>query len=144
MAQETFAEFLRDDIAPILREMGFRGSGRRYTLPHSDRYAVVAFQTQRTKLADRVKFTVNVSVVGKRQWEAARASDPSLPEIPSAVLRYGPESGVWHRRLGSLVDGHERWWTLHESGTKRALVAHDVLATISGVIVPALVERLAD
>lgn len=136
--------FLRDDIAPVLREMGFKGSGRRYTLPHSDRYAVVAFQTQRTKLTDRVKFTVNVTVVPKADWEAARAADPSLPEVPSAVVSHGPGSGVWHRRVGALVDGHERWWTMHESGSKRELVAREVLSSISGVVIPAMVERLHD
>ncbi len=142
-ATDTFAQFLRDDIAPALRVLGFRGSGRRYYLPDSDHYVVVTFQTARTRMPDRIKFTVLTGIVDKERWDAARAADPSLPQVPSAIANYGLDLGVWRRPVGSLVDGHDRWWMLDSAGTRRDLLATEVVGAIGKVVVPAVRARLA-
>ncbi len=141
-ASQTFTSFLRDDIAPGLRQMGFRGSGKRFYLPDSDHYAVVSFHTAKTSFADRVKFTLNVSIVDKASWQRARIECPELPQQPSAVATYGLDDGVWWQPVGTIVGGHERWWFLDAAGTKRDFLAREVLGAVEAAVLPVLRERL--
>lgn len=142
-AAQTFTGFLREDIAPRLRELGFKGSGRRFSLPDDDHYAVVSFNTRRTGFDDRVQFTLSVSIVEKARWERARQASPSLPTRPSAVATYGLDDDVWWRPVGTIVGGHERWWTLDAAGTRRGFLAREVLGAIQDAVLPTLRRRLA-
>lgn len=141
-ASQTFTDFMRDDIAPGLRELGFKGSGKRFYLPDTDHYAVVSFHTNKTVFPDRVKFTLNVSIVDKASWERARAVSPALPQQPSAVASYGLDDGVWWQPVGMFVGGHERWWTLDAAGTRREFVAREVLGAVQDAVLPVLRQRL--
>jgi Domain of unknown function (DUF4304) len=62
-AQMVFKIMLRDQIAPALRKMGFKGSGNNYEM-FRDEYRVL-IQLQRSKFStrDSVPFDANVSVV---------------------------------------------------------------------------------
>ena len=141
-ASQTFTCFLREDIAPRLRELGFKGSGKRFSLPDNDHYAVVSFHTRRTGFPDRVRFTLNVSIVEKATWERAREATPALPAQPSAAASYGLDDGMWWCPVGTIVGGHERWWTLDADGARRDFLAREVLGAIEDAVLPTLRERL--
>ncbi len=108
-AQATYTDMLRLEVAPRLRALGFTGSGSSFVLPADDWWQVVGFQKDRHSRADRVRFTVNLTVAGKAAWATERARDPSLPGRPSGNTRYAAASVT---RLGLLLPPrHEdQWW----------------------------------
>lgn len=111
-------------------------------LPDRDHYAVESFHTTKSTFTDRVRFTLNVSIVDKASWERARARSPQLPQQPSAEATYGLDDGVWWQPVGTIVGGHERWWTLDADGTKRQFLAREVLGAVEAAVLPVLRERL--
>ncbi len=56
-AQDTFASMLREDIAPRLRDLGFKGSGRAFTLADDNFWVTIAFQKSTYSTRDVVRFT---------------------------------------------------------------------------------------
>jgi uncharacterized protein DUF4304 len=133
-AQTVYATMLRTEIAPRLRELGFKGSGSSYLLPDDDRWLIVAFQRGRYSRADCVPFTVNLTAGDKRTWAEARARMSWLPLRPSGNAHYfvDQQSVI---RLGNLMppDGQDRWWEVrptHPSGptAARVLIAIERLA----------------
>lgn len=133
-AQSVFADMLRTEIAPRMRTLGFKGSGRSYELPDPDRWLIVAFQKDYYSRADCVRFTVNLTIADKREWDESRVKAPRLPLRPSGNAHYlQARSGVI--RLGNLMppDGQDRWWEvgpLRPSGppARRVLRAIERLA----------------
>jgi hypothetical protein len=134
-AQARFADMLRLEIASELRSLGFTGSGARYVLPDDDRWLLVGFQKDRYNRADTVRFTVNLTAVGRKAWTDARAGQPWLPEQPSGNAHY-PVDGLQVIRLGSLLPPREdRWWEVTTSrGSTR--VSAEVLAAIEQAGLP--------
>jgi Domain of unknown function (DUF4304) len=43
-AQEAFTMMVKEQIAPALRELGFKGSGQRFTLPDDEHWALIGLQ----------------------------------------------------------------------------------------------------
>jgi hypothetical protein len=134
-AQSVFAEMLRTEIAPHLRGLGFKGSGRSYVLPDDERWLIVAFQKDYYSRADCVRFTVNLAVANKRAWNEARVTAPGLPRRPSGNAHYWEDQSGGVIRLGNLMppDGQDRWWEVgpgRPSGpqAKRILLAIERLA----------------
>jgi hypothetical protein len=90
-AHETFDRLLRTDVAPVLRGLGLKGSGRHFHWDRGQsRLGWVSFQ--RSKLTTRAKFefTINLAV---------------------ARTRTGP--GYWSGGIGSfLPEVEDTWWSL--------------------------------
>lgn len=139
---------LRDEIAPPLRALGFKGSGQSFYLPSETHWALLGFQ--KSSYSD--SFTINLTVVGKEEWRAtAKAIWPvapigskppganwSLP--PMLEARFG--GAYWATRIGSLMPGNrDRWWPIDPDGDTRD-VANAVLAEIAEVAIPAMRERM--
>jgi hypothetical protein len=71
-ATETFQQALSREWAHLLRELGFKGSGRVYVLPDENDWVMLGFQSSNASSAEGVKFTINPLVVGKAEWVEAR------------------------------------------------------------------------
>jgi hypothetical protein len=106
--REAYAAMHRNDIAPRLRELGFKGSAGTYVLPDEEWWRVVAFQKDRYSTRDWVRFTVNLALAAKDEWERY-ASPKTHPG--------GGIHGVgYHIRLGNQMPprGEDRWWEIGE------------------------------
>src|SRR5947209_7169681 len=64
-AQETFKRMMREQVAPQLRALGFKGSGQRFTLPSDSHWALLGFQRSAWGDSRKGKFTINLTVVSK-------------------------------------------------------------------------------
>jgi len=115
MAYDQLTSFVRTNLAPWLRSLGFVGSGQQYQLPDERFYALLGIQRARGNTADEVRFTINVNVVPKDEWDRHRMKQtmqeghPWWPDKPKANVDYMPD---WWVRIGTLIDGTDRWWTL--------------------------------
>src|SRR4029453_2800772 len=102
---------MREQIAPELRRMGFKGSGQSFTLPSKTHWVLLGFQKSMTSNAKAVRFTVNLTAASKQAWVHARRDHSYLGEHPGANISYG--DFAWQRRIGQLLpDGRDTWWTV--------------------------------
>jgi len=123
---------LRDEFAPALRARGLKGSGSTYVLPDEINWLQIGFQSSRWNSSDRVKFTVNLSVVEKDVWTRL-AGERGYAGIPNPHTMYF--GGIGARRLGTLAFGEDRWWDVTTSSTSAAA---EVLEAIDRVGIPFL------
>src|SRR5690349_1207537 len=93
---------MRDDVAPALRRLRLKGSGQAYTLPSETHWAVIGFQKFTWSNADRVEFTINLTVARKDEWAAAYEESPWLGKRPAPNVSGGP---AWWERIGGLMPG---------------------------------------
>ena len=139
-AQETFKTMLRDQVAPQLRILGFKGSGQVYAWPSETSWASLGFQSSVYSDRTTLRFTINLSVVGKAAWAAKRETKHYLPDRPAANTRYGPPA--WEQRIGRLLPGGEdKWWTLR-AGSDTAQLADEVVSIIRAYALPAMMTQL--
>jgi hypothetical protein len=140
-AQQVFAAWLRDRIAPALRERGFIGSGQGYRLPVPGWIAHVGFQRSVHNDAAVVRFTINLQVVSQSAWDQARTDQPWLPAVPTPTTRYG--SFVWAVRIGFLMpEQADRWWEL-TAATNLDRLADEILSAIDRSGIPAMRDRVS-
>jgi hypothetical protein len=112
-AQEAYAAMHRNDIAPRLRELGFKGSAGTYVLPDEESWRVVAFQKDRYSTRDWVHFTVNPLVsedggtchCGQRQHRGTFARSQPPPSTTPSQHREGRVSPYAHSRTLSEAPG---------------------------------------
>ncbi len=132
---------MREDVAPALRELGFKGSGQSFSLP-SDRYwALVGFQKSAYSDATAVKFTVNLRVVSKEDWERAREAQPWRGQRPSPNDA-GSVPGGWYARIGQLLPSRaDQWWRV-DPDTPTEQTAQAVVAAIRDFGLPEMRRRM--
>jgi len=138
-AQERYAAMLRDEIAPALRTLGFKGSGTSYVLPDPRDWVVLGFQGSRWNSAQDVRFTVNLMVADKLAWESGRADRAWWPTRPKANVSYGPEVSAF--RLGVISRGSDQWWVVSANAPTRS-VADAVLDSIERSGMPWIRKRM--
>jgi hypothetical protein len=100
-ALDIFRLMMREEIAPGIRRMGFKGSGQSFISPSETHWVLLGFQKSTTSNANAVRFTVNVTAASKRAWTQARSEHSYLGERPSANISYG--DFAWQRRIGQLI-----------------------------------------
>lgn len=134
-------ETLRDQIAPELRAMGFKGSGQKYRLPSTNGdHALLGFQSWRYNQPERARFTANVAFSGVQEWENARRREPRLDEKPAHNVTYRVG---WEERIGFLLSyPHDHWWAIRQDPDEAQLVARDVVAVVRADVLPQLTARL--
>jgi hypothetical protein len=139
-ALDIFRLMMRGEIAPELRQMGFKGSGQSFTLPSETHWVLLGFQKSMASNAKAVRFTVNETAASKRAWLEARSVRSYLPERPSANISYG--AFAWQRRIGRLLpDTQDKWWTVApRASTERVKV--EVLDATRIYALPAIEEQL--
>jgi hypothetical protein len=130
-AQDRYRAMLRDEIAPALRQRGFRGSGTAYVFPDDTHWLQLGFQSSKWNTSAEAAFTVNVAVADKVAW-ARFALGRNRPPNPNAT--YSRDTAVW--RLGSLAFGADCWWQILDVPDQSAGVAAQVLDAIDRVGLP--------
>ena len=142
-AQEIFDDAVREILRPRMKALGFAGSGTTFRLPSDSHFAMIGLQ--KSQFSDRrsLKFTANVTVIGKDAWEALRCSMPFYPARPAPNTFYGRgETDVWQVRIGHLLPGGEdRWWWI-ASDADAAAAVDELVAAIETSVLPEMHERL--
>ena len=137
-----YDDLMKGSFAPALRAVGFKGSGGRFELPSERYWTQLGFQKSAFSDSAALKFTVNLSVIGREVWAEQAASDPHLGTKPKPSTFYG----YWAEqvRIGRLTpSGEDLWWWLRR-GDDPAPIGERVLATLLDVAVPWLVSRSSD
>jgi len=88
---------------------------------------------------DCVKFTANVSVTTKPEWEAKRVDQSFLGDKPMPnALPWG-----WGTRIGLLMPAQrDHWWVL-QTGTDWRPTADEVLDAVENIALPRMLVQLA-
>jgi hypothetical protein len=141
-AQDTYREMMKAQVAPALRALGFKGSGQKYELSSPDHWAMLGFQKSAWSDASALRFTVNVLVVSRADWETARTQRSYVPARPIANRLWG--DFVWQRRIGTLLPGHEDFWWEFDANSKTADLAAEVVSAIEEFALPAIREQIRD
>jgi hypothetical protein len=141
-ARDLLKQTLRDQIAPDLRAMGFKGSGQAFRIPNeTGDHALLGFQFAKWNHTELARFTANVSFYGAGEWDSARAREPWLGLAPTPNSNY--QVG-WEERIGFLLQPypHDHWWAITGDLEEARLVARDVVAVVRADLLPQLQARL--
>ena len=133
-AQDRYRAMLRDEIAPALRERGFKGSGTAFVLPDDTHWLQVGFQSSKWNSSEQAAFTVHLSVVEKAAWSHL-AAEWGLKGKPNPNAGY-PQGAVW--RLPPLIFGYDRWWQVIDVPDQSTGVVAEVLDAIDRIGLPCL------
>jgi hypothetical protein len=135
-AQETYRDMMKTQVAPALRQLGFKGSGQNYELPSPTHWALLGFQKSAWSEASALRFTVNVLVVSCADWESARAERSYVPARPTANRLWG--DFACQRRIGTLLPGgQDLWWEVEAAAETNDLAA-EVVSAIQEFVLPAI------
>lgn len=77
--QEKFKELLKNTVAPALREKGLKGSGQEYSIKSEDYWALIGLQKSMYSDSQGLKFTINVYIISKQQWDDGREKYSYFP-----------------------------------------------------------------
>jgi hypothetical protein len=141
-ARDLLKQTTRDQIAPDLRAMGFKGSGQQFRIPNeAGDHAILGFQLWKWNHAELARFTANVSFYGAPEWDSAHAREPWLGKAPTPNTNY---SMGWEERIGYLLQPypHDHWWAIAGDPVEARLVARDVVAVVRADVLPQLQARL--
>jgi hypothetical protein len=124
--------------------MGFKGSGGRYELPHPAYWIRLGFQKGKANSETHVKFTVNVGVVRRTEWAAARLGNPRLPEDPGYLVLWS-FLGMpgWFRRIGHVMGQDDHWWEIR-FGRRGLLIAREVIRAVRDDVLPAIRREVGE
>lgn len=134
-AQEVYKRLLNELLSPAFRERGFTGSAGRYSLSSKTHWVLLGFQKSAYSDRDSIKFTINLMVVPRSDWEDFRAQSPTSPARPTPNAHYSTDIGAV--RIGTLdqVNGRDKWWTL-QAGSDLEAIATDLLHDVDQWALP--------
>lgn len=139
-AQDTFKRMMQEAIAPALRELGFKGSGQSYTYPSETHWAQLGFQKSAYGDSGEVSFTINVSVISKRDWDQRFATRPGYSVRPAANTGHGVG---WHERIGLLLPAWtDLWWSV-PAGRPTTGIANEAIAAVRDYALPEMKRQIA-
>src|SRR5262245_2817244 len=122
-AQESFASLLRE-VAPVLREAGFKGSGSTMRIVERENHGLVNFQKSRHSTRDEIEFTINLGIAVGGYWQIVCPMDlhPVKPGEADCTLR---------ERIGALLPARrDDWWRI--PGTS----AGEIASVLRDVAIP--------
>jgi len=139
--QDIFKELLKNSVAPRLRECGLKGSGQNYSIKSDSHWALIGLQKSMFSDSTGLKFTINLYVVSKAEWEATRQDRSYLPAKPTANVHW-PVG--WVKRIGYLMpQGQDYWWSVDSTTNLQGLVS-EVVEAICNKAVPAMQEQITN
>jgi hypothetical protein len=137
-AKELFKLLVREQLGPLLRSEGFRGSGQSWRLEHpSGNAALLYFQRSKWNTADRVEFMINLAVASKLAWEWQLSREPERGPTARPSALYVNDCPLW-LRIGAPSSegrGEGAWWTI-TSGMRLAPLAASVGQALRGRAIP--------
>lgn len=134
---------IKDTISPALRELGFKGSGGRYSLDSAESWSLLGFQKSAYSDAAHIQFTINLAVVQIAAWNELRVEFPYFPEKPSAQLGTGRVGSM--KRIAFLKPGvtTDEWYSL-VADADPAEVVEQVLQDVREYGLPWLKQTMAN
>jgi hypothetical protein len=135
--QTLFKEMLRDEVAPMLRHNGFKGSGTHFEKFENDYRASIEFQKDRHNTPHSLSFTVNLAVVNDHALSELNAAAKRTREEWASEAIVIPVCGTWHARIGHVMGLNDTWWTIKDEASARR-VLRDVLAAFLDHALPAI------
>jgi hypothetical protein len=145
-AKELFKLLVGEQLGPLLRSEGFRGSGQSWRLAHpSGNAALIYFQRNRYNTADRVEFLINLAVASKLCWDWKLSREPKRGPTARPSALYVNDCPLW-LRIGAPSSegrGEGAWWTI-STGMRLAPLAASVGQALRGRAIPLLRGHLTD
>ncbi|WP_075186754.1 DUF4304 domain-containing protein [Teredinibacter haidensis] len=137
--QDKFKELLKNTVAPALRENGLKGSGQEYSIKSDDYWALIGLQKSMYSDSRGLKFTINIYVISKLQWDEGREQYSYFPKKPYPNTKW--QLG-WSERIGTLMPSKlDHWWEFNNQTNKREL-ARQLVHAIMEYAVPAMQSRM--
>ncbi len=119
-AQDSFREFTKAALAPMFRELGFKGSGQKFSFPASDHFIQIGVQKSSYSDKDEIRFTLNVQIVPIGEWAEAAKLRAHFPKVPSPNTYYGVG---FQERVGLMrPEKLDLWWRFSTNTDKLALL----------------------
>jgi hypothetical protein len=138
--QDVYAAFMKTAFAPALRDAGLRGSNGRFELPSETYWAQLGFQKSAYSDGHELRFTVNLSVIRREEWDAQAATKSYLGKRPTPSTLYG--NWADQVRIGMLTPGGgDHWWRIVR-GMDAEAVRDDALSELLSYGVPWLREHI--
>ncbi|MEP6468772.1 MAG: hypothetical protein ABJC24_03280 [Chloroflexota bacterium] len=89
-----------------------------------------------------MRFTANLTVASKAEWQRQRKIQPWLPAKPAPNVLYG--SSAWQKRIGQLLpSGEDIWWDVPANTQDTRILAALVAGAIQEDVLPAVEEQLS-
>lgn len=137
--QNKFKELLKNTVAPALRENGLKGSGQEYSIKSEDYWALIGLQKSMYSDSQKLKFTINIYVISKQQWDEGREQFSYFPKKPSPNTKW--QLG-WSERIGMLMPSKlDHWWEFNIE-TNASELAEQVVEAISKYAIPAMQAKM--
>jgi hypothetical protein len=145
-AKDLFKILVREQLGPLLRSEGLRGSGQSWRLEHpSGNAALLYFQRNNWNTADRVEFVINLAVASRVVWEWQLSRDPWRGRAGRPSALYVNDCPLWLRIGAPSSEGGSEgaWWTI-STGMRLAPLAAAAGEALRGRAIPLLRDHLTD
>lgn len=131
-AQQVYKEMITRWISPALRELGFKGSGGKYSMTQGEWLVFVGFQRFTWSTRESVHFDANVAV---RHLPTSEAFD--LANREARKMGRAPENppSYWSRLSRLIPDRPEHGWKVGPSEPGRP-VAEEVISCVRERFLP--------
>lgn len=138
-AQDVFKAMLRQEIAPALRALGFKGSGNRYEMSRDEYRIQIQLQRSKWSTRDSVQFDANLSVIHPATMALFNEQNQSARQQGKAM----EGSGSFHSRLNTLSrrNTHGFPWIIRANEPTEP-VAHDFIEAIRRDFLPVIEEEV--
>jgi hypothetical protein len=138
-AQDAFKAMVRKQVAPALRDLGFKGSGNKYEMTRDEYRIQIQLQRSKWSTRDSVQFDANLSVI----HPATMALFDEQNQLARQQGKAMESSGSFHSRLNALAHGntHGFPWIIRANEPTEP-VAHDFIETIRRDFLPVIEEEI--
>lgn len=124
-ALTEFTHWIRDEVAPLLKGLGFTRAGLTFRIRVQSNIAIVNIQKSSKSSAAAVHFTATAGVWCRRIAEMEGAMSESTPSI---------EDCHWTQRLGEMTSvRNDVWWVLQADQREHGDLRHFLDALKRGV-----------
>jgi hypothetical protein len=121
-------EIIKAELAPLLKQFGFKKKARNFYREHSDRTDVINIQSSQWNAGLEGKFTVNVGVHFPAISELTDAPPvKGLPKEYDCTIR---------ERIGLITEeNRDTWWEVNPE-TDQDVVANDLALKVNSICLP--------
>ena len=138
-AQDKFKEMLKTMVAPRLRANGLTGSGQSYAVKSKEYWALIGVQKSMYSDSKELKFTLNLYLVSKEEWELGKEKFSFLPKKPTPNIKW--QIG-WSSRIGTIMERKTDYWWVFNNQTDQVQLSNELVEIINSVAVPALLSEM--
>ncbi|UPO90103.1 DUF4304 domain-containing protein [Niallia sp. Man26] len=125
--QEVFKQLIKDEIAPLFKENGFKKKGNNFAKTFSDFAWTVNIQSSKWNTKEEVEFTINTGIFTDKLFGIGyREKPPKFPTEINSVLRH---------RISKLKNEQDYWYKINLSSDLEK-VKQEVSSDIESLVFP--------